>query len=308
MSRVEAQLRPRWAFRLPGASPDGVLRRRGDALERLIHVDGEPVTVVVSQPSPDLVRLSAEGRSPGGCDEAIDRMRFALSLDDDLAGFYRRFRDDPLIGSSVRARPWLRLHRRPRPFEALAWAVTEQLIEYRRAVGIQRRIIASLGRRDGKSGLAEPPDAEAVAAAAPAQLEAAGLSTSRSVSLRHAARMAALGRVDLESAGQAETCARLRTVPGIGRWTVDIFAVGGQGRYDAIPAGDLGFLKWCGRALHRRPGALATEEEVRELFAPYGEWAALAGAHALRVSSPGAERLRRAGTRWSSPRAAPSRA
>ena len=301
-------MRPRWAFRLPGASPDGVLRRRGRALERLVHVDGEPVTVSVSQPLPGLVRISAEGRNPDGCEEAIDRMRFALSLDDDLADFHRRFRDDPLIGSSVRARPWLRLHRRPRSFEALAWAVTEQLIEYRRAVGIQRRIIASLGRRDGNSGLAEPPDAGAVAAAAPAQLEAAGLSASRSLSLRRVARMAALGRVDLDSSAHGETCVRLRTVPGIGRWTVDVFAVGGQGRYDAIPAGDLGFLKWCGRALYQRPGSLASEEQVREIFAPYGEWAALAGAHALRISSPGAERLRRAGTRWSSPREAPSRA
>ena len=26
----------------------------------------------------------------------------------------------------------------------------------------------------------------------------------------------------------------LQTFPGIGRWTVDVFAVGGQGRYDAI--------------------------------------------------------------------------
>ena len=308
MRRLEAQVRPRWPFRLPGPSPDGVVRRGSDGIERLIHVDGQPVRVAVLQPSADLVRFEADGPGREQCEEAIGRMRFALSVDDDLSDFHRLFRDDPLIGSSVRARPWMRLLRRPRPFEALAWAVTEQLIEYRRAVGIQRRLIASIGRRHLPSGLVEPPDADAVASAAPAQLEAAGLTASRAITLRRVAKMASTGRVDLDSGNHRETCARIRTVRGVGRWTEEVFAVGGQGRYDAIPAGDLGFLKWCGRAIHGRPGSLATEDEVRELFAPYGEWAALAGAHALRISYPAAERPRRAGIRSSGRPAARFRA
>ena len=42
---------------------------------------------------------------------------------------------------------------------------------------------------------------------------------------------------------------RLRAIPGIGSWTVEMLALRGQGRHDQLPAGDLGLLKLVGRAL-----------------------------------------------------------
>jgi 3-methyladenine DNA glycosylase/8-oxoguanine DNA glycosylase len=75
---------------------------------------------------------------------------------------------------------------------------------------------------------------------------------------------------------------QLRKIPGIGRWTVDMLALYGQGRYDVIPAGDLGFLKTVGRALSGGdPKAYATEDDVRSFFARYDPWAGLAGLHFL---------------------------
>ena len=73
----------------------------------------------------------------------------ALGIDHDVEPFYERFRFDPLIGRSVRANPGLRVAAKPDPFEALAWAICEQLIEFERAAAIQRRLIARLGRRCG---------------------------------------------------------------------------------------------------------------------------------------------------------------
>ncbi len=72
-------------------------------------------------------------------------MRAALGLDQDLRPFYDRFRFDPLIGVSVRTHPELRAWGKPDPFEALAWAICEQLIEFREATAIERRIVAVLG-------------------------------------------------------------------------------------------------------------------------------------------------------------------
>jgi 3-methyladenine DNA glycosylase/8-oxoguanine DNA glycosylase len=59
-----------------------------------------------------------------------------------------------------------------------------------------------------------------------------------------------------------------------------MLALQGQGRHDQLPAGDLGLLKLVGRALSGGdPRARAQEADVREFFAPYGEWAGLAWLH-----------------------------
>ena len=126
---------------------DGVLRRRGGVLERLLHHQREPVLVRVGQNAPDRVQFAARARTRAAAAHGIERMRFALGVQEDLGAFRRRFASDPLIGRSVRRRPWLRITRRPEPFEALAWAICEQLIEYERAAAIERRVVAALGRR-----------------------------------------------------------------------------------------------------------------------------------------------------------------
>ena len=90
----------------------------------------------------------------------------------------------------------------------------------------------------------------------------------------------ARGRIDLHSCDQERGWRRLRAIPGIGSWTVEMLALRGQGRHDQVPAADLGLLKLVGRLLSRGdPRALASEQQVREFFAPYGEWAGLAATH-----------------------------
>ena len=76
---------------------------------------------------------------------AIERARHALAIDDDYGEFYATFRGDPLLGPAIRSNPWLRARRCFWPWEALAWAVTEQLIEVERAHAIQRRILGRWG-------------------------------------------------------------------------------------------------------------------------------------------------------------------
>jgi 3-methyladenine DNA glycosylase/8-oxoguanine DNA glycosylase len=243
------------------------------------------VVVRAAQPTAERVVLGAWAENREAAEEALVRTRFALGLDDDLRPFYERFRDDPLIGRSVRARPHLRVRRRPEPFEALAWAICEQLIEYHRAAAIQRQIVRRHGRRCPRTGLRDLPSAADVAGLAPAELEACGLSHGRALALRRAAREVALGRVDLRAPDHETAWRRLRAIPGIGRWTVEMLALNGQGRYDQLPALDVGYLRLVGRLQTGNPLAKATEDEVRALFARFGEWAGLAGTHALRGGS-----------------------
>jgi 3-methyladenine DNA glycosylase/8-oxoguanine DNA glycosylase len=86
----------------------------------------------------------------------------------------------------------------------------------------------------------------------------------------------------------AKTVARrLRAISGIGPWTVESLALYGLGRYDIVPAGDLGYIKLIGRLQTGRPRSYAEIDEVREFFEPYGEWKGLAASYLLLAAQLG---------------------
>jgi 3-methyladenine DNA glycosylase/8-oxoguanine DNA glycosylase len=291
---LEVEVRPPSPFRLPGySSEDQTMRVSNGGLSRLMRVEESPVLVRAWEPSRGRVLLRAEPldletvtpprtlppppsrpAGPAQLRLAIERMRFALGVDDDLGEFYRRFRRDPLLGPTLRRRPWLRPRRRPWAWEALAWAVVTQLIETERAALIQRRIVGRWGSRlEGERGaLRDVPAAATIAGRAPAELAAMDLSPARSVALRAVAREIAAGRCDpADPVGDR----RLLAVPEIGPWTVRCLGLFGRGDPDSLPAGDLIYLKLVGRLA--RLGRRATVEEVEEFYAPYEPFRGLAG-------------------------------
>ena len=269
------------------------MRVRSGVLSRLLRVGESPVLVRAWEPAQGRVALRAEPvdpdavaapaaipappTCPAGAAElrhAVERMRFALGVDDDLTELYRRFRRDPLLGPVLRRRPWLRPRRRPWAWEALAWAVVKQLIETERAARIQRRIVGRWGARLGaeRGALRDVPAAATIAARAPAELAAMDLSPGRSLALRAVAREIAAGRCD---PADARADRRLLSVPEIGPWTVQCLGLFGRGDHDSLPAGDLVYIKLVGRLA--RLGRRATVEEVEEFYAPYEPFRGLAG-------------------------------
>jgi DNA-3-methyladenine glycosylase II len=304
---VREEVRPPWPFRLGGASMDGLLRRRGAALQRLMRIGGEPVLVGIVQPAHDRVLFAARAPGEDAARAGIARMRFATGVDDDLRPFWDRFRDDPVIGRGVRIHRALRVLRRPDPWETLLGAITEQLIELERAMEIQRRLIAAFGYRCPHTGLRDAPSPAAIAAQAPARLVSFDLAPKRALAMRRCADAVAAGRLDLRD----HDLRRLRAMREIGPWTCEVVALHGHGRYDVVPAGDLGFLQMVGRMLTGRPYARAEVADVRAFFEPYGAWKGLASEY-LRwgwprglVVTPARTRPdpapRPAGTRWSAP-------
>jgi 3-methyladenine DNA glycosylase/8-oxoguanine DNA glycosylase len=280
---LERDFLPPGPYRLPTAGRDGLLRRSDQVLRRLLH-HGDDQVVVHAWQAGGRVRIRAEADRREACQYGIERLHFALGLDQDLADFQAAFKRDPLIGPVIRNRPWLRPRRRPEPFEALAWAICEQLIEGKRAVEIQRRLIHRFGRRSGCGSLRDAPSAARLAGRAPAEIESCGLVAKRAIALRRASHEVATGRADLH--GDVEYAwRRLRAIPNIGSWTIECLALHGQGRDDVIPALDLAYLKLVGglAGLRRR----ATEEEVRAFFAPYEPFAGLAGTYAVHGAMAG---------------------
>ena len=223
------------------------------------------------------VRIAADAPTREAALYGIDRMRFLCGVDQDLSAFHARFRSDALLGPVIRRWPMIRPERKAEPFEALAFAITEQLIEGGRAYEIQRRLIRRWGTRSECGEWRDAPTAERLAGAAPAELTACDLAPKRALAMIKVAREVAAGRIDLDEHEPAWL--RLRAIREIGTWTVEKLALEGQGRDDMLPAGDLAYIKIVGRlaGLGRR----ATEDEVREFFAPYAPFEALAGTYVI---------------------------
>jgi 3-methyladenine DNA glycosylase/8-oxoguanine DNA glycosylase len=294
----EVEVRPPSPFRLPAhGGEDGVMRVRRGVASRFLHVEGRPVLVRAWEPGRGRVALCAEALDPatvaapgpfapqaaGEAGEAelataLERMRFALGVDDDLGEFYRRFKGDELLGPLLRRRPDLRPRRRPWPWEALVWAVVKQLIEAGRAARIQRRMVGRWGPRLGTSrdGLRDVPAAGLIAGRAPVELESMGLALKRAIALRAVAGQVAAERCDLSD---RDADRRLLAVREIGPWTVQCLGLFGRGDPDSLPAGDLIYLKLVGRLA--RLGRRATVEEVEEFYAPYAPFRGLAAAWSL---------------------------
>lgn len=295
---LEVEVRPRFPYRLSlRGGRDGVMRAREGVLERLLHVGRRPVRVRCWQLRTG-VRIRAEAVEPrrvvhfderAACELArrpelelaVERMRFALAVDADMSGFFAAFKRDPLVGQAIRRRPWIRPKRRPWAWEALAWAITEQLIDSSRAAAIQRRIVRRWGPRAEPELPADPPlrdvpPAGLIAGRAPAEIVATDLTEARSLALVRCAREVAAGRADLADPASDE---RLLAIREIGPWTVQCVGLSGRGDADSLPAGDLAYVKLVGHlaGLGRR----ATVEEVSEFFAPYAPYRGLAGTYAL---------------------------
>jgi DNA-3-methyladenine glycosylase II len=293
---VDREVRPASPYRLARGSDDGTLRIAGGVATRLLHAEGSPVLVRAWQPASDRVVLRAqpvdpatvthpipgsgegEPAGPAQLELAIERMRFVLGVDYDPGDFHRRFRRDPLLGPLIRRMPSFRPRRRVWPWEALAAAVVGQLIEARRAVTIERRIVGRWGPRlgDGREALRDVPAAATIAGRAPAELESMDLASGRAVALRRVAREVATGRCTLEDPTADR---RLMALSQIGPWTVQCLGLFGRGEMDSLPAGDLAYVKLVGRlgGLGRR----ASVAEVEEFYARFEPFRGLAGALTL---------------------------
>ena len=234
-------------------------------------------------------------------------MRFALGVDDDLRPFYERFRDDPLIGRVACARGrGCASARRPEPFEALAWAICEQLIEYERAAAIERRHrrAARAAAARGTRACATCPTPRRSRRRARAAGVASTSAPARALALRRAAREVARG-----PRRPARARPRARLARGCGRSRASARGRSRCSRCTAraattsCPAGDLAYLQARrAPAARAHPRARADEDEVREFFAPYGRLgrarrrrtrSRCRGPGSLRATAPSWRRVRR---------------
>jgi len=150
-------------------------------------------------------------------------------------------------------------------FEALVRAIVYQQLAGAAAAAIHGRLIAALDGQVTPEQLLSRPD-EA--------LRSAGLSASKTASLRDLAAKILDGTVVLDPAGlraesDAEVVARLSTVRGIGKWTAEMFLMFQLRRLDVWPTGDLGVRKGFGLAWGIPTPTAKELEPLGDPYRPY---------------------------------------
>ncbi len=156
----------------------------------------------------------------------------------------------------------LPLRRRKDGFPALLDAIVSQQVSVAAADAILGRLKSA--------GLTGP---RGIMAASDEDLRACGLSRQKARYARELAR-ARLPFVRLREAPTDEVIETLVEVPGIGRWTAEIYAMFSLGRADVFAPGDLA-LQESVRLLFELD-ARPTERGLREMAAPWSPWRGVA--------------------------------
>lgn len=152
---------------------------------------------------------------------------------------------------------------------ALVESVTYQQLAGRAAATIHVRLVAAVGGE---------VTAESILAVPEETLRGAGLSGSKTATIRGIAAAAADGRIDLEAIdkkGDDDVVAELVQLRGVGPWTAQMFAMFTLGRLDVWPVSDYGVRKGFASAygLGELP-APRWLQEAGEVLRPYRSVAA----------------------------------
>ena len=265
--RLESEYRPRHPLDL-FATVAGFQRGPGDPTQTL---DG-PVIWRATRTPDGLATLALRQRADGsvqiagwgpGREWAVAQVPALCGADDDPAGFEPRI---PLLADAHRRNPGMRIGATGLLFDALAQSITEQKVTLRQAFGAWRRVVTWHGERapgptpwpmfappppDGwrrvpswawhRAGL-EPPQARTIVEAA-----------ARADSLE---RAAGAGRLD----------AALRSLRGIGAWTIAETRIRALGDPDAVSIGDFHLAHHVGYAL---AGKRTDDDGMLELLEPW---------------------------------------
>ncbi|MDE3155062.1 MAG: DNA-3-methyladenine glycosylase 2 family protein [Acidobacteriota bacterium] len=255
----------------------------GTTYRRVLTLGPRAVAVSVRQERGRLeVVAQTAGRVPGleeGVSGALEQMlglRTDLQPFDDLAAHDRQLR--ALVDRFRGVRP----PRFPTVFEGLLNAISCQQLSLAAGLTILSRLSARFGLAAADGDRHACPRPEDLARRRSTSIRTAGYSQAKARALLAAARAALRGTVDLEglTAADEETAlARLRALPGVGRWTAEYVLLRSLGRLNVFPANDVGaahgLRRWLGV---RRPLGY---DDVRRLLEPWRPWAGLVYFHLL---------------------------
>lgn len=170
-------------------------------------------------------------------------------------------------------------HLEREPYEALVRAIAHQQLHGRAAEAILLRFLALYPH----AGFPTPDE---VLATEESLLRACGFSMGKIASIRGIAAAALEGTVptlkEAVELSDEELIARLVTLRGIGRWTVEMLLIFALGRPDVLPVDDFGVREgW--RALKKLP-AQPKPKELAEIGKPWSPYRSIAAWYLWRAA------------------------
>ncbi|MBJ3777738.1 DNA-3-methyladenine glycosylase family protein [Acuticoccus mangrovi] len=193
-----------------------------------------------------------------------ERIRTQSDIDDAVRALTAR---DPRLARIAELVPVVPLRLQPAGLAGLLRIVAGQQLSTQSAAAVYGRVETCLA----------PLTAETILAASDSTMRTAGLSRGKVRTFRAVAEAVA-GGLDLLALAEAETAearAALEDLPGIGRWTADLYLMFCAGHPDIFPVGDLAVRRATQDALdlaeEPRPDAL---DAIAEAWAPHRSTAA----------------------------------
>ncbi|MEO7156453.1 MAG: AlkA N-terminal domain-containing protein [Vicinamibacterales bacterium] len=242
------------AFLAARATP-GVEAVQANRYERTIAIAGRvgSIAIMPVDTSPALM-LEVRISDPRSLLTIVERVRRMFDIGADPAVVAEQLSGEPLLKRALVGHAGVRVPGAWDPFELTVRAILGQQISVRGATTIAGRVAERWGTPfPGSPGLTRlfPTPAEL----ADAPFEAAGITGSRSTTLRSLARSVRDGGVTFDGADLTA----LGSITGIGDWTTQYVAMRALNEPDAFPSGDLVLRRMAGdcsaRALERRSQA-----------------------------------------------------
>lgn len=297
MARLELTLRARAPFRLDLTV--WALRRRphntidrfdAGVWRRVLTIGGKPVALAVRQlraaARPEIgIIATGPAATRTGRSEIESIVARTLSLERDLAPFYRIAERDPVLTPIVARLSGMKPPRFPTVFEAFGNAISGQLVSLTAGLHVLNRVAGKYGLEADSDGVAirSFPDPRLLIRSTPDELRALGLSRPKARYLIDLARVAMNPRdrdfSSLEALDDSEAIKRLCALSGVGRWTAEYVLLRGLGRVHIFPGDDVGgqngLAKFLG--IDRK----LDHADVRALLARWHPYAGLIYLHLL---------------------------
>jgi DNA-3-methyladenine glycosylase II len=263
----------------------GEQRLTADTLTKAFRVAGQTVLAHVTATESGL-ELTTGPATEGGLelttppagagepdlDALADRVRFHLSIDDDLSPLYARA-DERFAQVVSRLRGYHQV-KFPTPLENLVWAILCQ----RTPMAVASRAKAALVEHVGNEHRAFP-DLDQLLAVPEERLTALVGDPRKGTRLHAALRgWAEVSEAFLRDGPYEEVKGFLLGLPGIGPWSANFILIRGLGRMDEAPID-----KELKSSVRRVYGRAYGEHELRALAERYGPWQGY-WAHYLRVA------------------------